>query len=867
MIVRLRILLLLLSAVAVLLVTAFAWLLESRAGLQALKRQAGESLSLKSRNVQAEVERFRYLPFVLSQDERILGLLDKQDDREAVDTANGYLDTVNNSAGSNALFVVDATGIALASSNRSFIGNSYAFRPYFKDAKSKGEGRYYAVGATTREPGYFLSRRIQTAAGNVGVIVAKVDLKRLEQTWTAANEQVSLVDGAGVIFLSNVEGWRYQTLFPLSSEDRDRIRLEKQYETEAIGRPPLLERRFDGARDLYLPVKGATMLLQFKEIAEYGWWMFAAYDVAPVYLTANLVAAIVFLGAAMLFALGFYLLEHRQRIRANQLREILENMSAGIAVFDRELRLAAWNDKYIKLNSYPESLIGAGRPYADIIKYNIARGDHGPGDPEKQLRERIDRVQQLAVRQFEIRRPDGTWVDIVRSRMPNGTLIQTYTDVTERKQAAAELDAHRNNLESLVKERTAELVRLNVRLHETVEQLEVAKRSAEQASRAKTTFLNSVSHDIRNPLNAILGYASLVLSNAKDSLPERQYQNLQKLAAKGRELNEMVSDFLDYSRADRVTATEFPLPALIQECLVTIEPTIEGQRVQLVCDIADDLPRLVQDERKLRRVIINLLSNASKFTERGTIGLTVRRRDDEVDISIADTGIGIAGEFLDRIFEEFERVEARGERPREGTGLGLAICRRFVALMSGRISVQSTLGKGSVFMLSIPIVHPKAMAAERAAEREGQRPADIVPANDPANIAVAKGRATLLIVDDSRENRDFLVQLLEKRYRVLVAEDGKRAIQIAHQDRPDLILMDLSLPIVDGWEATRRIKADAGCRSIPIVAVSAHATAQDRDEARAAGCDDFLAKPVDEKALLDTLRRYLGPQVGEALDG
>lgn len=868
---RLRIILLLLSALTVVLVTVAAWLYESRAGLLALKREAAESLSLKSSNVVAEVERFRYLPFVLGQDQRIQDLLDNKSDQGRVNTANRYLETINSSAGSNVLYVLDTEGLTLASSNwnsdKSFVGEHFGFRPYFLDAVSKGEGRYYAVGAKTGEPGYFLARRIETGSGRTGVVVAKVDLLVLESTWASAGERAGLVDGAGIIFLSSVDGWRYQPLFPLSNEDRERILSEKQYKPQAIERPPLLQERPDTGSDLRLAVQGSTMLLQLVPIADYAWWMFAAYDVAPVYYTAYLVSGIVFLGSTLLIALGFYLLEHRQRIRANQLREILENMSAGIAVFDRELRLVAWNEKYLKLNSYPASLVNVGRPYADIIKYNIARGDHGPGDPETQLRDRIERVQQNAFRQFEIRRPEGTWVDIVRTRMPNGTLIQTYTDVTERKQAAAELDAHRNNLESLVRERTGELVRLNARLRDTVEQLEIAKRDAEEASRSKTTFLNSVSHDIRNPLNAILGYASLILSHAKETLPDRQYQNLLKLAAKGRELNEMVSDFLDYSRADRVATAEFALAPLIKECLVTIEPMVDARKVLLACEIADDLPTLVQDERKLRRVIHNLLSNAAKFTERGTICLTARRRGDSVEIAVADTGIGIAEEFLDRIFEEFERVEARGERPREGTGLGLAICRRFVTLMSGEIAVRSTVGKGSVFTISVPIVHPAASAAGRAAEPSGPRRADGATPGDDGMLSRTNGQSTLLIVDDSRENRDYLVQLLEKDFRVLVAEDGKRAVEMTREQHPDLVLMDLSLPIVDGWEATRAIKGDATCGSIPIIAVSAHATAQDRADAQAAGCSEFLAKPVDEKALFETLRRFLGARVAETFNG
>jgi CheY-like chemotaxis protein len=177
--------------------------------------------------------------------------------------------------------------------------------------------------------------------------------------------------------------------------------------------------------------------------------------------------------------------------------------------------------------------------------------------------------------------------------------------------------------------------------------------------------------------------------------------------------------------------------------------------------------------------------------------------------------------------------------------------------MSGEVTVESSPGKGSTFTLSIPVVHPK---AAEIADVAAPSAASVVHTARRAHGAGGR-QPTVLVVDDSKENRDFLTQLLEKRYRVLVAEDGKKAIDVTQTERPDLILMDLSLPVVDGWEATRTIKSDAKLRRIPIIAVTAHAAGEDQDGIRAAGCDSFLAKPVDETALFEALRHYLGSPV------
>jgi PAS domain S-box-containing protein len=385
------------------------------------------------------------------------------------------------------------------------------------------------------------------------------------------------------------------------------------------------------------------------------------------------------------------------------LRAILENMSDGIAVFDMDLRLVAWNRQYVKLNSFPDELIRFGRSYAEIIGYNIERGDYGPGDPEKQLEERLLRVQQVVPDGVEVRRPDGTWVEIKRNRMPAGGLVMTYNDITERKQAEEELAKHRDQLEQLVEARTGELMQVNQRLEEAVRQMQAAKHRAEEANLAKSRFLSSMSHDLRTPLTAIIGFTRLVMRRAEDNLPPKQHANLEKIAISADDLLALIDDILDYTKTEAAHPSEIRLDSLVGECLRTVEPMVNKDRVRLVKEITPDLPQVFTDEKKLKRILINLLSNAVQFTEEGSVRVTVQPRDRQVDIAVQDTGTGIPEEALKRIFDEFEQGEQVRSRRHGGTGLGLAICRRFSQLIGGRIAVQSEVGVGSTFTLTIPV--------------------------------------------------------------------------------------------------------------------------------------------------------------------
>jgi len=700
----------LLYAAAVLATTVAAWVIADDLPRDDLRGRAAEHLLLARDHVVAMVDRYRYLPAVVAKDERIRQLLAAPEDRALVAAANQYLEMVNGLAGSDVLYLLDPTGTCLASSNwrerDSFVGRRYDFRPYLKKAIEQGSGSDYAKGFTTGKYGYFIASRIGTAGEPAGVAVGKIDLSSLAKAWTAASDRVALVDSAGMIFLSGVQEWRLTPLYPLSADDRARIQHDRQYDQESIDRPPLLPTRPRPGEEFDLPIQGRNVPVKALDFGSDGWQILAAYETAGIPLWAGLVALAVFLAAVLVPTVGFYLRERGRRIKAGELRAILENMSVGIAVFDRALRLVAWNDKYRLLNRYPDDLVRAGRPLSEIIRHNIERGDFGAVDTEQELRKRLDQARESATQQLERRRPDGTWVEIRHSRMSDGRYIRVYGDITERKRTEAALAEHQTDLERLVGQRTAQLELANERLQVAAAQTEAEKRRVEQASRAKTTLLGAVNHDIRNPLNIILNAAKLVMRNA--TLPPQQYANLEKIDAKGRELLELVEDLLDYTRADRINIAQFRLPPIIERCRSAIELTIAAAGVEIISDVPPDLPVLAQDERKLRRIVINLMDNAAKFTETGTIRVSATRRDGTIEIAVADSGRGIAAGDIERIFDEGEQIGPGARQPTGGIGLGLAICRRFAGQMGGEIRVQSRLGEGSVFTLSLPIIHPTA---------------------------------------------------------------------------------------------------------------------------------------------------------------
>lgn len=415
-------------------------------------------------------------------------------------------------------------------------------------------------------------------------------------------------------------------------------------------------------------------------------------------------------------------------------------------------------------------------------------------------------------------------------------MVGVNFDITERRLAEQELVLHRAHLEMIVAERTADL--------------SVAVAQAEAASRAKSVFLANMSHELRTPLNAILGFAQLL---RKDSgLTGESRKNLLTINRAGEHLLALINDVLEISRIEagrsELRVGPFDLQAMLGELEDLMGQRAHDKGLAFGVERAAGLPPYVLgDAHRLRQILINLLGNAVKYTERGGVRLLVGAGDGHLRFVVADTGPGIAKESQQHIFQPFYQTDS-GAAKGEGTGLGLAISQEYARLMGAGLSVDSQPGRGSVFTLDVALP-AVAMPAAASAAPHG------------AVVALAPGTPPLriLVVDDMADNRDLVAQMLTMDgIAIRTAEDGQQAIDAFVSWQPQLIWMDMRMPVMDGHQATRRIRALAGGQQVKIVALTASAFDEDRAAVLASGCDDMISKPVMQAHLFEAMGRLLG---------
>ncbi len=385
------------------------------------------------------------------------------------------------------------------------------------------------------------------------------------------------------------------------------------------------------------------------------------------------------------------------------------------------------------------------------------------------------------------------------------------------------------------------------------ERVEVARAAAEDANQAKSTFLANMSHELRTPMNAIIGYSEMLTEDAEDLGQDAFIPDLQKILTAGKHLLALINDVLDLSKIEAGKMTlfleEFEVATLIDDVTMTIQPLVDKNANRLVVDVAPGAGIIKADETKVRQTLFNLLSNACKFTDQGTITVGARRLErrgsERLEFKVSDTGIGMSSEQIAKVFDEFTQADSSTTRKFGGTGLGLAISKKFCQLMGGDIAVESEEGRGTTFTVELPTV-------------VGELPTTEVPeqtASEPDAVIASGTTETVLVIDDDPTTLDLTRRFLTREgFSVRTADNGMEGLELAKTIRPSAITLDVMMPGMDGWAVLTALKKDPETADVPVIMLT---MLDQKEMGFALGASEYMSKPIDRQRLSAYLEKYL----------
>jgi len=516
--------------------------------------------------------------------------------------------------------------------------------------------------------------------------------------------------------------------------------------------------------------------------------------------------------------------EAEARRAQTQLREAIDAISEGFALYDGDDRLVMCNGRYRQIFDALRIAATPGITFDALVR-GAAQGLPADFDRDAWLTERLERHRNPAG-SYETRVGSSRWVTVSERPTAEGGRVGVLTDITELKERERQLG-------------------------ELVDRLAEARDEAMQATLAKSRFLATMSHELRTPLNAVIGITEMLIEEAEDAGESGSLEPLGRISRAGKHLLELINDVLDLSKIEagklELHFEEVDLGALVTDVAGAAEPLAARNSNRLAIEGADALGSMRCDPTRVRQIMLNLLSNACKFTDKGTVTLTLARAGgngrDWLNFSVADTGIGMTREQLAKLFQEFTQADSSTTRKYGGTGLGLAITDRLCRIMGGEITVESTPGKGTTFSVRLPAQEPAA-AAETAAT---------APVRERA-VARAPRTNRVLVIDDDQTVRDLMRRVLGREgFDVVTASDGAEGLALARELRPSVITLDVLMHELDGWSVLAAIRNDAQLCDTPVIMLS---ILDEKQKGIALGASAYLTKPVDRARLAAALEPY-----------